>query len=324
MDFVEEKVSVIVPIYNMEKYLERCVDSLLKQTYKNLEIILVDDGSTDKSASICDEYAQKDERVVVIHKENGGVSSARNAALDIFKGEYIVFVDPDDYVCDNYVQYLFCLLKSNECRICSCGHFRITAENQEIKTDDLAAESIKKIAVKDYRLGQVSVWGVMIHRSVLKKECGDVRFDERYDRTEDILFLAELIANLTDEEIYVESTKKLYYYTFYRQDSLVHVKNKEKIVSSYSHLYEDFKNKCGNRKTLFKSCFQWMAFNYVFMINAFVDNGCFEGEYYKKAKKIIRRRFFNILFSDASFFYKKRLFVMVISPKLYGKLKSKR
>lgn len=84
----EPMVSVIVPIYNVEKYLKRCIDSILNQTYKNLEIILVDDGSPDKCPEICDEYAKKDDRIIVIHNKNGGVSSARNAGLDIAKGKY--------------------------------------------------------------------------------------------------------------------------------------------------------------------------------------------------------------------------------------------
>ena len=84
----EPMVSVIVPIYNVEKYLKRCIDSILNQTYKNLEIILVDDGSPDKCPQICDEYAKVDDRIIVIHNNNGGVSSARNASLDIAKGKY--------------------------------------------------------------------------------------------------------------------------------------------------------------------------------------------------------------------------------------------
>ena len=91
-------ISVILPIFNMEKYLCRCVDSLLFQTYTNLEIILVNDGSSDSSAVICDSYAQKDDRIKVIHKKNGGVSTARNAGLDNATGDYISFVDPDDWV----------------------------------------------------------------------------------------------------------------------------------------------------------------------------------------------------------------------------------
>lgn len=102
----DEKVSVIVPVYNVEKYLRRCLDSIVNQTYRNLEIILVDDGSPDNCGAICDEYAQMDDRIFVIHKPNGGVSSARNAALEKATGKYIVFVDSDDSVLPNYVMNL--------------------------------------------------------------------------------------------------------------------------------------------------------------------------------------------------------------------------
>lgn len=93
-----KKVSVIVPVYNVEKYLKMCIDSIIYQTYRNLEIILINDGSTDDSAKICDDYAKNDNRIIVIHQENAGQSSARNAGLDICTGEYIAFVDSDDYI----------------------------------------------------------------------------------------------------------------------------------------------------------------------------------------------------------------------------------
>ena len=93
----EPLISVIIPVYRVERFLSRCIDSVIGQTYKNLEIILVDDGSPDRCGDICDEYACKDQRIKVIHKENGGVSSARNAGLDIAKGAYVTFIDSDDY-----------------------------------------------------------------------------------------------------------------------------------------------------------------------------------------------------------------------------------
>ena len=95
---IEKKVSVIVPIYNAEKYLNKCLESIIGQTYKNLEIILVDDGSSDNSPIICDAWAQIDSRIRVIHKKNGGVSSARNAGIDLAQGDYIGFVDADDWI----------------------------------------------------------------------------------------------------------------------------------------------------------------------------------------------------------------------------------
>lgn len=91
-------ISIIVPVYNVEAYLCRCIDSILAQTFTDFELILVDDGSPDNCSSICDEYAKKDSRIVVVHKENGGLSDARNTGLDIAKGEYIGFVDSDDFI----------------------------------------------------------------------------------------------------------------------------------------------------------------------------------------------------------------------------------
>ena len=107
---MDKKISVIVPVYKVEKYLHKCVDSIINQTYQNLEIILVDDGSPDNCGAICDEYAAKDSRVRVIHKENGGVSSARNAGLDICTGDYIGFADSDDWIEPDMYEILLSIL----------------------------------------------------------------------------------------------------------------------------------------------------------------------------------------------------------------------
>ena len=100
------KISVIVPVYKVEKYLDKCVESIVNQTYKNLEIILVDDGSPDNCPAMCDEWAEKDERIRVIHKENGGLADARNAGMDIATGDYIGFVDSDDWIEPNMYEVL--------------------------------------------------------------------------------------------------------------------------------------------------------------------------------------------------------------------------
>lgn len=115
-------ISVIIPVYKVEKYLRRCVDSVLAQTYTNLEIILVDDGSPDLCGEICDEYAAKDPRVKVVHQENGGISRARNAGLDLAVGEYFAFLDSDDYVDEGMYEKLHQVALEYEADVVECGH----------------------------------------------------------------------------------------------------------------------------------------------------------------------------------------------------------
>lgn len=130
MENTNALISVIVPIYNVEKYLSQCVNSLINQTYKNLEIILVDDGSLDNSGKICDEFSEIDSRIIVIHKENNGLSSARNAGLKIAKGNFIGFVDSDDWLDENMYEILFKLIKDNDSDISCCKFFK-TADSEE-------------------------------------------------------------------------------------------------------------------------------------------------------------------------------------------------
>ena len=118
-------VSVIVPVYNVYNYLSKCVDSIVNQTYSNLEIILVDDGSTDGSSELCDEIAMKDSRIKVIHKENGGLSSARNAGIRVCKGDYIGFVDSDDWVEKDMYQCLLEANENNQTGICCAGRYDV-------------------------------------------------------------------------------------------------------------------------------------------------------------------------------------------------------
>lgn len=114
-------ISIIVPVYMAEKYLNRCIESILCQTYKNFELILVDDGSPDTSGDLCDYWAGQDSRVKVIHKENGGASSARNCGLKIAKGKYIAFVDSDDWLEPNMYEQLYKLLEENKAQMAICG-----------------------------------------------------------------------------------------------------------------------------------------------------------------------------------------------------------
>ena len=124
MGFEMDKISVIVPVYNIEKYLRRCIDSIISQSYKNLQIILVDDGSTDNSGRICDDYATRDSRIVVIHKENGGLGFARNSGLDVATGKYVTFIDGDDYIGLSRIEKMYIEITRTGADTCLSGHTR--------------------------------------------------------------------------------------------------------------------------------------------------------------------------------------------------------
>lgn len=114
-------ISVIVPVYEVEKYINKCLDSIVGQTYKNLEILLIDDGTQDRSGDICEEYAKSDLRIKVFHKENGGLSDARNYGLERASGEYLTFVDADDFLDSDYIEYLYSLIEESGCRLSLCS-----------------------------------------------------------------------------------------------------------------------------------------------------------------------------------------------------------
>lgn len=166
------KISVIVPVYNVEKYLPRCLDSIIQQSYKNLEIILVDDGSTDNSGLICDEYAKRDARIKVLHKENGGLSSARNAGLDVctLGGDCIAFVDSDDFISPNYLYVLLKNMKIYDADISCCSYIRTTKStmnNDFIKSNNSCTILDGSSCIKFYLEKEiVSAWGKIYKKEI--------------------------------------------------------------------------------------------------------------------------------------------------------------
>jgi glycosyltransferase involved in cell wall biosynthesis len=130
-DYMNELISVIVPVYNVEPYLDRCIGSIVNQTYKNLEIILVDDGSTDDSGKICDQWKEKDSRIKVIHKKNGGLSDARNTGMKQMTGKYVAFVDSDDWIEVSMYERMIKMIKKSHADICECGFQRKSSEKEK-------------------------------------------------------------------------------------------------------------------------------------------------------------------------------------------------
>lgn len=177
---MNDLISVIVPVYNVEKYLQRCIQSLINQSYKMLEIILIDDGSTDKSGIICDYFAEHDPRIKVHHKENGGQGSARNIGLNNAKGKYITFVDSDDYVDEDYIEFLRDFIKQDNLDI-ACCNCQLINENGDIKRINRCGLGKKYYtpieAIKSTWYGEefnIAPWG-KLYRSVL---WDNIRFKE--------------------------------------------------------------------------------------------------------------------------------------------------
>lgn len=144
-----ELISVVVPVYNVEKYLERCVVSIVNQTYTNLEIVLVDDGSTDQSGFICDELKNQDDRIKVVHKLNEGLGLTRNRGVREARGDYICFIDSDDYIDKQYIETIYFDLKKHAADVCYCGHTKDIDGKYEIRKNPLAGEVFLGQEIKD-------------------------------------------------------------------------------------------------------------------------------------------------------------------------------
>lgn len=196
---MDDLISIIVPIYNVEKYIYRCIDSIINQTYKNIEIILVDDGSSDGSGKICDEYQRKDERIKAIHKKNGGLGFARNSGLDVASGKYVTFIDGDDYIGLTHIEKMHTLITETNSDTCIAGHTKVYS-NREEKHLNVCSGKIYKGNVKEQILprmcganpyGQdyieMSVCMVLLSNEIIKQN--HLRFvSEREYVSEDLVF----------------------------------------------------------------------------------------------------------------------------------------
>lgn len=200
---MSSKVSIIVPIYNVENYLERCVESLINQTFSNLEIILVNDGSPDKSPLICDEYKEKDERIKVIHKVNGGLSDARNAGLKVSTGEYIIFVDSDDYIELNLVEEAIKVAEKNNSDVVIWGYYADFVDEKEklISSNKIKAlngsfetSRLKNIPISNETVNLLGyAWNKLYKSQVIKKN--NNYFEKGISLVEDIVFNGQVLKN---------------------------------------------------------------------------------------------------------------------------------
>lgn len=219
MKSVDEQplISVIVPVFKVEQYLDRCVESIVNQTYKNLEIILVDDGSPDNCPQMCDAWAEKDNRIKVIHKPNGGLSDARNAGMAVAVGEYIAFTDSDDWVDSRYIELLYCGIKQCGATLSACGVSEVYSmdkckdivENVDVSCWD--AEGALSTLLRGQTFKAVA-WNKLYHRSLLEGmtfPVGKLHEDE---------FFTYLVIDKCEKLAFVNCD--LYYY-FQRENSIM-------------------------------------------------------------------------------------------------------
>ena len=199
------KISIIVPVYKVENYIRRCVDSILAQTFSDFELILVDDGSPDNCGKICEEYAKKDERIVVIHKENGGLSDARNAGIDWSlkksSSRWITFIDSDDWIHPNYLEFLYRAAKNTNCKISICGYDEIREGNGNcvsksplFKVPTIATIESEEFFCSNY-VNSTVAWGKLYKKQLfdnIRYPFGKLHEDEF--TTYKVLFLCEKIA----------------------------------------------------------------------------------------------------------------------------------
>lgn len=223
----DDLISIIVPVYNMEQYLDRCMDSILNQTYENLEIILVDDGSTDKSSLMCDEYAKKDPRIKVVHKVNGGLSDARNAGLDVATGAYIGYVDSDDWIEPDMYEKMYQACIEYNAQVVVCRYAQVyrdkTVKND---TDNVVAFDREKLLgyyicdSDDYKIYN-SVWSKLFKRELVD----GVKFPVGKN-SEDIMYTTKAFCK-ADKGVYID--KCLYNYVLDREGSIMNVKRAERM-----------------------------------------------------------------------------------------------
>lgn len=258
-----KKISVIVPVYKAEKWLARCVDSILSQTYRNIELILIDDGSTDKSGEICDLYAGKDHRVRVVHQPNKGVAAARNAGIELATGEYCTFVDSDDHIDSIMYEYMMDKAINYDCDIVMCDCIKEYGEKIEVYTHDIRSGYYdRKQIEKEYFPNLLMMPNVEYPPTISNCLCLFKLYKEKYDKnggatkkiqiryeegirfSEDLLFGAELMYQA--ESFFYMKGEALYHY-WMNEDSASHTFKADKWMD-YIKLHNKIEEKFQSEK----------------------------------------------------------------------------
>lgn len=273
---MDKLISIIVPVYNVEKYLKRCVDSLINQTYKNLQIILVDDGSQDNCAAICDEYSKADSRITVIHKKNAGVSAARNSGLDIAEGDYVGFVDSDDYIHPEMYEFLLRAIEENNGDMSLVWYEFVYEDDNNNLLNCCQEYSVGKVygnnedAVmalynREFRIN-VGPWNKLYKKNIFK----DLRYPTDKIRGEDESVI-HIILSSCNKVVVLKN--KMYYY-FHRNGSVMNSNNPKIYIDQINALKDRIIFFINNNYSNVLS----MAVKQYYKYACFVIFKCFMGE----------------------------------------------
>ena len=167
----EDKISIIIPIYKVEDYISKCIKSVIAQSYHNLEIILIDDGSPDRCGDICDDYAERDSRIRVIHRQNGGISAARNSGLEVATGEYVLFVDSDDYIHPDMVERMHDVALNKQADVVVCDYVKVNEDEEiEIPEESRQVIDITEDNRLNYMLGETKIIFTVVWNKLCKRK----------------------------------------------------------------------------------------------------------------------------------------------------------
>lgn len=314
---MQEKISIIVPVYNVEAYLERCVESILKQTYTNLEILLVNDGSTDKSGELCDKLALRDHRIRVIHKENGGLSDARNRGIDEASSNLIGFIDSDDYIDEDMYETLYRQMVASKADLSMCGHYDVyhqIPEKQvaEIKTWELMPEEAIKMVM------EAKILSVTAVNKLYKKAL----FEQLRFRIGKIAEDAFIMVDLIHQCSKVVATNEKKYYYVHRENSITTQKFSLKFLNVIEAYEQNAKIISENYPDLYDVAIMRLNWAYFYVLDRLLVDNDFKDKvledrlisYLKKNKKSI------LMDSRFTRARKMSFLALCLSRKLYLKI----
>lgn len=317
----KDLISIIVPIFNTEKCIQRCIDSLIKQTYQNLEILLINDGSNDKSEEICKKNQKVDNRIKYFYKENGGVSSARNLGLENSKGNYILFVDSDDYIEEDMVEILYKNLIDYDADISMCSINIVNNKNNYINYNNSLSNKMIfnqnsfRANMEDTALYYTFPWNKLLKRDII----GNIRFRENLFYNEDGVFLYDISYNL--KKAIFDGTKPLYNYIQNNQ-SATRKKINEKyltIINAYDIVMEhiiDFNEK--NKMFFYKKYIYSLSKIYFY----YYEKGLLKDTKKKNIKGKMKSLYIRLCENrEMTFFKRMKIFYVINFPILYNKLK---